>query len=237
MFYSMLFLQILVAIEGYILIKKRNKKKGLLLEVINGLLLFINLFVLPKPLSSHLSSIVYFQSNSSIMLTIYFLILLGFMMVIYQFYKATNTRKIQPKLLKYLFPVLIGINTFFTLNILFPRLIYYVIFLGLSYLICLIIQKLLKKFNKFYFIGLVCFFSIFIYSFCTYTGAARLKITLMGYPITAYKTGLEELKYYREKNIRKYISIAEVSKKDGKLGIIEVKNFVIFKTASEQPIE
>ena len=41
--------------------------------------------------------------------------------------------------------------------------------------------------------------------------------------------GLEEQKYYQEKNSRKYVPIKQVEIVDGDMGIIEVKNYLFLK--------
>ena len=63
-----------------------------------------------------------------------------------------------------------------------------------------------------------------IYSFTSYTGAARLQIALQGYVVEAYDTGLEELIYYQEDNIKRYTPIENIEVEKGQIGFIEVKN-------------
>ena len=70
------------------------------------------------------------------------------------------------------------------------------------------------------------------YSYFTYTGAARLELFLKGFPKEAYETGLEEIKYYEEKNNKKFNVIQLLKLKNGEIGIIEVKNYIFIKIAT-----
>jgi len=71
-----------------------------------------------------------------------------------------------------------------------------------------------------------------IYSYFSYTGAARLQIALQGYIVEAYNTGLEELKYYKEPNSKKYIPIQTIPKNNEDMGIIQVNNHFGIKIGS-----
>ena len=68
-----------------------------------------------------------------------------------------------------------------------------------------------------------------IYSFTTYTGAARLQIALQGYIVEAYDMGLEELVYYQEKNSKRYAPIENIEVEEGQLGFVEVDNYLGIK--------
>ena len=87
-----------------------------------------------------------------------------------------------------------------------------------------------KKSGPLKFIIIFLILSLFtFYSYFTYGGSARLQIAMMGYPFSAYQTGLEELTHLKEKNVRQFYPIKNIPVESGDMGIILIKNHVIIK--------
>ena len=115
-----------------------------------------------------------------------------------------------------------GILVLYFLILLFQSRVAFVYF-GLFLLSLYFLIKCFVKTSK------TIFVSIFLltlvlgsYTFFTYTGAARLSLALEGYVREAYETGLEELNFLEEKNIKKYAPIQNI---DEKINIIRVKQY------------
>ena len=149
--------------------------------------------------------------------------------------KKATFRKKQNCYLKIVLIINALINILFLLTVLFSKSADFFLFVYCIILAIVLIRNFVHTQKSYYlaFIFLLLVFSW--YSFGTYNGAARLQISLVGYPRNAYEMGLEELKYYEEKNLKKYSPIEEINVAIGQMGIIEVKNygFLKFGTYSE----
>ena len=234
MIYILILFHILVFLESHLLFKKGLRKKGIILGMVNILSLLINLIFCWSLFTKGdtISSIVVLQQKS---MTNWFTTLLWVLinsiliaLTIYTIKKATFRKKQNPYL-KTVLIINILINILFLIMVLFSKsadffLFIYCIILG----ICLI-RNFIRTQKNYYLFFIFLILAFAWYSFGTYEGAARLQIALVGYPRNAYEMGLEELKYYEEKNLKKYSPIEEISVSKGQMGIIEVKNYVFLK--------
>lgn len=234
MIYILILFHILVFLESHLLFKKGLRKKGIILGMVNILSLLINLIFCWSLFAKGdtISSIVVLQQKS---MTNWFTTLLWVLinsiliaLTIYTIKKATFRKKQNPYL-KTVLIINILINILFLIMVLFSKsadffLFIYCIILG----ICLI-KNFIRTQKNYYLFFIFLILAFAWYSFGTYEGAARLQIALVGYPRNAYEMGLEELKYYEEKNLKKYSPIEEISVSKGQMGIIEVKNYVFLK--------
>ena len=234
MIYILILFHILVFLESHLLFKKGLRKKGIILGMVNILSLLINLIFCWSLFTKGdtLSSIVVLQQKS---MTNWFTTLLWVLinsiliaLTIYTIKKATFRKKQNPYL-KTVLIINILINILFLIMVLFSKsadffLFIYCIILG----ICLI-RNFIRTQKNYYLFFIFLILAFAWYSFGTYEGAARLQIALVGYPRNAYEMGLEELKYYEEKNLKKYSPIEEIKVSKGQMGIIEVKNYAFLK--------
>ncbi len=234
MIYILILFHILVFLESHLLFKKGLRKKGIILGMVNILSLLINLIFCWSLFTKGdtISSIVVLQQKS---MTNWFTTLLWVLinsiliaLTIYTIKKATFRKKQNPYL-KTVLIINILINILFLIMVLFSKsadffLFIYCIILG----ICLI-RNFIRTQKNYYLFFIFLILAFAWYSFGTYEGAARLQIALVGYPRNAYEMGLEELKYYEEKNLKKYSPIEEISVSKGQMGIIEVKNYAFLK--------
>lgn len=234
MIYILILFHILVFLESHLLFKKGLRKKGIILGMVNILSLLINLIFCWSLFAKGdtISSIVVLQQKS---MTNWFTTLLWVLinsiliaLTIYTIKKATFRKKQNPYL-KTVLIINILINILFLIMVLFSKsadffLFIYCIILG----ICLI-KNFIRTQKNYYLFFIFLILAFAWYSFGTYEGAARLQIALVGYPRNAYEMGLEELKYYEEKNLKKYSPIEEISVSKGQMGIIEVKNYAFLK--------
>ena len=92
-----------------------------------------------------------------------------------------------------------------------------------------IIKEYIKTKKNYLLATMLILLVVGIYSFTTYTGAARLQIALQGYIVEAYDMGLEELVYYQEKNSKRYAPIENIEVEEGQLGFVEVDNYLGIK--------
>ena len=234
MIYILILFHILVFLESHLLFKKGLRKKGIILGMVNILSLLINLIFCWSLFTKEdtISSIVVLQQKS---MTNWFTTLLWVLinsiliaLTIHTIKKATFRKKQNPYL-KTVLIINILINILFLIMVLFSKsadffLFIYCIILG----ICLI-RNFIRTQKNYYLFFIFLILAFAWYSFGTYEGAARLQIALVGYPRNAYEMGLEELKYYEEKNLKKYSPIEEISVSKGQMGIIEVKNYAFLK--------
>ena len=209
-------------------------QKGIILGMVNILSLLINLIFCWSLFTKEdtISSIVVLQQKS---MTNWFTTLLWVLinsiliaLTIHTIKKATFRKKQNPYL-KTVLIINILINILFLIMVLFSKsadffLFIYCIILG----ICLI-RNFIRTQKNYYLFFIFLILAFAWYSFGTYEGAARLQIALVGYPRNAYEMGLEELKYYEEKNLKKYSPIEEIKVSKGQMGIIEVKNYAFLK--------
>lgn len=216
---------VVLAIESILLMKQRFRKKGTLLLGMNTILFIYHIF--------------FFQNISNMILDVKDILnhtfFTGFLFVLYNtivifyvtylLYSLKNRRRLK-KSLFFLIYLIEAILILYFILLLFQNqaiYLYFVIFLWSLYFF---IKKFLEK-NKSIYIGIfLLFFVLGSYTFFTYTGAARFSIALQGYVKEAYETGLEELNFLQEKNIRKYSPIQNI---DENINIIEVRKYILLK--------
>ena len=108
--------------------------------------------------------------------------------------------------------------------ILFNNLMSYILLIGLIGSIILLVKNFLINRHN-YLLVIILILGLFTYySYFTYGGSARLQIVFMGYPISAYDTGLEELSHLKEKNVKQFYPIKNIPVESGDMGIILVRN-------------
>ena len=234
MIYILILFHILVFLESHLLFKKGLRKKGIILGMVNILSLLINLIFCWSLFTKGdtISSIVVLQQKSMTnwFTTLLWVLINSILIALTNHTIKTETlRKKQNPYLKTVLIINILINILFLIMVLFSKsadffLFIYCIILG----ICLI-RNFIRTQKNYYLFFIFLILSFAWYSFGTYEGAARLQIALVGYPRNAYEMGLEELKYYEEKNLKKYSPIEEISVSKGQMGIIEVKNYAFLK--------
>ena len=70
------------------------------------------------------------------------------------------------------------------------------------------------------------------YSFFTIEGSVRFTIALMGHPIKAYTTGLEENKSMQANNVRYFMPTDNISVTSGRMGYIKCETHWIVSISS-----
>ncbi len=236
MVYILILFHLLIFVECFLLYRKKLRKSCILLFLINMLTLILNLIECWSLFSiQEISSVIYLQRHlhENFFLTfIWILINAVLLIVAFQTVKKATKRQVQNLALKIgiysilLLEVLLFTCVVFSTNSDFFIFIYIV--LSFYFLI-----KTYMKHQKNYILAITLILLLFTwYSYCTYEGAARLQIALNGYPKQAYEMGIEEQKYYREENMRKYVPIENVEIREGEMGIIEVKNYIFLKFGS-----
>lgn len=234
MFYLFLIFHILLFIESYHLWKKRQKRKCLLLTVSNLIVLVINILKLAPTLNKELyySDMIFLKLelvNHAINSILWIILNLAFFAFLYHILKKASQKKRQNQLLKNLI-LSYGVVLVSLLGIaLFNNIAAWLILIGMIVLLGWLIKTYIRT-KKNYLLATMIILVIFgIYSFTSYTGAARLQIALQGYVVEAYDTGLEELIYYQEDNIKRYTPIENIEVEKGQIGFIEVKNHLGIK--------
>ncbi len=232
MCYIFVLFHILVFIETYFLYKKKLRKKSILLGILNTILFLINIIKLLPTFDVTYSSIHYFQEelvNNTILNLLWVILNLLFMSLVFFILNKNNKFKKQNLLIKYVINSFLVILAIFYIIVIFSKSSAFILFLFLIYSISSLIRNYIKTKKNYVLITALLLCIVVFYSYFTYTGAARFQIALLGYPKEAYETGLEEQKYFEEKNIKKYYPILEVPLKDGQIGLIEVKNYMFIK--------
>lgn len=236
MFWLFFLCHFILFIEVWWLIRKKLKRKGMLLGVSNFILMIVNLIVLRVSFSLNISTISYFQDYVKEHFFLYFLwFLLNFFFLLFAgfcLYYAIKRKK-QSKLLEFGVFFAIAVVSFFFVFVFFQNSSSIILFLFFVCLWIYLLQCYLQEAKNYYLAALILILAFLGYSYFTYTGAARLYIALKGYPQIAYETGLEELKYYQEKNSRKYALIQSVDCKEQCMYVIEVKNYGFVKIAKQ----
>lgn len=212
---------IVLFVESFLLIKKRVLKRGTLLGILNLVMSIYHMFFF-KNISNtilDIKSMFYYHFGRGIFFLILNIMFMGF---VYYLLKYVQKRKKQNKIMYYLLMMIGGILVLYFLILLFQSRVAFVYF-GLFLLSLYFLIKCFVKTSK------TIFVSIFLltlvlgsYSFFTYTGAARLSLALEGYVKEAYETGLEELNFLEEKNMKKYAPIQNI---DEKINIVRVQKY------------
>ena len=232
MFFLFLLFHCIVYLEGYLLMKKKLRQKGLVLLLANTVVMFLNLIVMFKSIGNNYSSIIYMKDialNHPFLLILWILLNIALYGLIFFVIQVATRKEKQTKVLKYGLYIGIGFLFLVFLITLFQggsTWLLLILSVGGFYLL---IKNFLKTKKNSLLAGIIILGIAFIYSFGTYTGAARLQIVLSGYPFKAYNTGLEELRYFKEENTKRYLPTSEIRTTSGDMGTIEVKNFGILK--------
>ena len=232
MFYIILFFHIFIYIEIFTLMKKKLRKTGIILLALNLIMTIINLIGLSKTFGVSYSSIVYLKEELKLHpITNILWILLNGLLILYLWYaiKLANKKQKQNKILKYIFYIYTFVICYIPILTVVPKWSLQIIFALLVTFLIFNIRNFLKtKHNYHIFISILMIF-LLGYFYCTKIGSAKLSLILEGYPIQAFETGFEELKYYKEENITKFSPIEKIPLKDGQVEIIEVKNMGFIK--------
>lgn len=228
MLYFFCFYHILLFIEGVLLYKERLRKKGIILLFTNSLLTILNITKIYSFIKVEDSLISYIKEeliNHSMSNIIW--ILLNIFLIIFTIYliKYASKKERQAKGLKVLIYSVLYILSIFFLNLLFSKSITFFLLLILLVTFYKLIEKFKKEKENYVFVILLLLTIFTWYSFFTDTGAARLQIALNGYIKGAYETGLEELKYHEEKNLKKFSPIKTFSLLEEEITLIEVKSY------------
>lgn len=233
MLYILLLFHLLLFLECYFLFKKKLCKTSILLVLINIIIFILNItFCWNLFNSDNISAVVIFQKKlQENFLLIFTWILSNLILLALSFFsvkKAVRKQK-QNKILKNCIYLIGIIEIIFFTSILFFKISDFLLFIYICLFMFFIIQEYIKK-QKIYLLTTSIILLIFtFYSYFTYEGQARLQIFLAGYVKEAYSIGIEEQKYYQEKNLKKYIPVKQLEIYNGKMGIIEVKNYLIIK--------
>ena len=234
MFYLFFMFHILLAIESYHLWKKRQRRKCLILIISNIIVFIINMLKVAPTLNGDLvySDIIFLKielSTHAIRSMLWIILNVSFYGLIYYILKIVFQKKKQNRILKNVILAYITILSLILILVLFNNLASWLILLGIIGVFIWTIKTYIKTKKNYLLASMLILFIIGIYSFTTYTGAARLQIALQGYVVEAYDMGLEELVYYQEKNSKRYAPIENIQVEDGQLGFVEVKNYLGIK--------
>ncbi len=232
MFWINLLVAVFLGLECYSLYQKKLKKTSIRFAILTIIYLVINILMLYKSLKVEYSSIIYLMdalTNNPIITILW--ILINIALYLYLVKEMLLLRKKHKQNKKILLGVLISylIYDILLVFVLFHNIMVYIILILLISLIVLTAKSYLKSHQN-YLIIIFLILSLFTYySYFTFGGSARLQIAMMGYPFSAYQTGLEELTHLKEKNARQFYPIKNIPVESGDMGIVLVKNYIIIK--------
>ena len=232
MFWISLLVAVFLGLECYSLLQKKLKKTSIRFALLTLVYLVINFLMLYKSLKLEYSSIIYLMNaltNNPIVTILW--ILINIVLYLYLAKEMLKLRKKHKQNKKLLLGLLISylIYDILLIFVLFHNIMVYIFLILLISLIVLTVKSYLKSHQN-YLIIIFLILSLFTYySYFTYGGSARLQIAMMGYPFSAYQTGLEELTHLKEKNVRQFYPIKKIPVESGDMGIIIVKNYFIIK--------
>ena len=185
---------------------------------LNGDLIYSDMIFLKLELSNHaISSMLWIILN--------FL----FFTLVYYILKIVSQKKKQNRVLKNIIIAYTGVLSLILIIALFNNIASWLILIGIILGFIWIIKEYIKTKKNYLLATMLILLVVGIYSFTTYTGAARLQIALQGYIVEAYDMGLEELVYYQEKNSKRYAPIENIEVEEGQLGFVEVDNYLGIK--------
>lgn len=185
---------------------------------LNGDLIYSDMIFLKLELSNHaISSMLWIILN--------FL----FFALVYYILKIVSQKKKQNRVLKNIIIAYTGVLSLILIIALFNNIASWLILIGIILGFIWIIKEYIKTKKNYLLATMLILLVVGIYSFTTYTGAARLQIALQGYIVEAYDMGLEELVYYQEKNSKRYAPIENIEVEEGQLGFVEVDNYLGIK--------
>ena len=232
MFYIVLIFHILIYIEIFTLMKKKLRKTGIVLFVLNLIMTIMNLIALAKTFGIPYSSVVYLKEELKLhpIANILWMILNAFL-ILYLWYaiKLASKKQKQNKFLKCVFYVYTFVICYIPILTIIPKWSLQITFALLVAFLIINIRDFIKTKQNYRIFTSVLMVFLLGYFYCTKIGSAKLSLIFEGYPIQAFETGFEELKYYKEENITKYSPIEKIPLKDGQVTIIEVKNIGFIK--------
>lgn len=225
---------IIMLIESYDLYQKKLKKTSLkifLYTIVKGFLLLILSIPAWKKEYSFTIYMLQFMRQKPF----FYLAYLGingfiFYQVVKNMIKLKKKKKQNKKMLIFFF--LFGtLAIMITIFYLFHNIAPWLILILCIFLIGTLVKYfcIQRKGYQIIGIGIVCLCTF--YFFFTDIGASRLHIALLGYPLSAYETGFEELKYLKEENVKKYYPIKKIPLEEEDMGILIVKNYMGIKIA------
>lgn len=234
MFYLFLIFHILLLIESYHLWKKRQRRKCLILTVSNIIMFILNMIKFAPTLNGDLiySDMIFLKlelSNHAISSMLWIILNFLFFALVYYILKIVSQKKKQNRVLKNIIIAYTGVLSLILIIALFNNIASWLILIGIILGFIGIIKEYIKTKKNYLLATMLILLVVGIYSFTTYTGAARLQIALQGYIVEAYDMGLEELVYYQEKNSKRYAPIENIEVEEGQLGFVEVDNYLGIK--------
>lgn len=234
MFYLFLIFHILLLIESYHLWKKRQRRKCLILTVSNIIMFILNMIKFAPTLNGDLiySDMIFLKlelSNHAISSMLWIILNFLFFALVYYILKIVSQKKKQNRVLKNIIIAYTGVLSLILIIALFNNIASWLILIGIILGFTWIIKEYIKTKKNYLLATMLILLVVGIYSFTTYTGAARLQIALQGYIVEAYDMGLEELVYYQEKNSKRYAPIENIEVEEGQLGFVEVDNYLGIK--------
>lgn len=238
MIYVLIIFHIILFVESYQIFQKKLCRTAILLGLINFIVLILNLIEFWALFTiKDISSIVFMQKKLQDTFILTFpLLLLNILLLILSFFtlKKACTKKKQNKFIYLIITFFCILEIIFFTAIIFTKAADFLLFLYLIIIIIYLIKKVLTNQKNYLILTLIVLFAFTFYSYFTYEGQARLQIALIGYVKDAYDTGLEEQKYLREENIKKYVPIKQMQIPNGDLGMIEIKNYFFIKFGNIQ---
>jgi len=234
MFYIFLLFHMLLFLEAYLLFQKKLRKRSMILLIANGIVLFTNMIRWLPIFKVPFSSIVFLQEDLGshpIFNLFWILCNVNLIFLVIYILKYAVNKKRQNSYVKDIILFFLVFFLFFFVILFFSRSASFILFFGFLVLFYLLIKYYLKSRKNYILITILLLFLGIWYSYFTYTGAARLDILLKGYVTEAYETGLEEIKFFEEKNMKKFSPIQKIDLNDGVIGIIEVKKYGFLKFA------
>ena len=232
MFWIFFIFHIMAYLEVYLLMKKKLRQKGMILLLANSITMLINLIVMFKSIGIPYSSIIYMKDmamNHPFLIILWILLNIALYSVLFFVIRVASIKKKQTRVLKGSLYVGIGFLFLVFLICLFQNASPWVLFLLSIFGMYQLIKSFVNTKKSSMLAFTIVLAMAFLYSFGTYTGAARLQILLSGYPFKAYNTGLEELRYYKENNSKRYMPTSEIPTTSGDMGTIEVKSYGLIK--------
>ena len=232
MFWINLLVAVFLGLECYSLYQKKLKKTSIRFAILTIIYLVINFLMLYKSLKVEYSSIIYLMdalTNNPIVTILW--ILINIALYLYFVKEMLLLRKKRKQNKKILFGILISylIYDVLLIFVLFHNIMVYILLILLIGLIVITVKSYLKSHENYLIIIFIILSLVTYYSYFTYKGAARLQIVMLGYPFSAYQTGLEELTHLKEKNVEQYYPIKNIPVESGDMGIILVKNHIFIK--------
>lgn len=212
---------IVLFLESFLLIRKRVLKRGTLLGLLNLGMSIYHIFFFKNISNTILDvkNMFHLHFGQGLLFLILNIMFMGF---VWYLLKYAIKRKKQNKIIYYSLMMIGGILILYFLILLFQSRVAFVYF-GLFLLSLYFLIKCFVKTSKTMFVGIFLLTLVLgSYSFFTYTGAARLSLALEGYVKEAYETGLEELNFLEEKNMKKYAPIQNI---DEKINIVRVQKY------------